>query len=321
MTDVTGSVIHTGQAIVDLTLQVDALPAAGSDTFARGWSLQPGGGFNVMAAARREGVSVVYTGAHGTGLFGDLVRKAMTTEGVQILAEVTADTDTGFCVAVVDDHAERTFVSTLGAEAGPDIAVLNAAQVSSGDVVYVSGYSLYHTRNGSMLASWLPTVAPSVQIVVDSSPMIGEVGPERLTVAIETATLWTLNRTEAQALLSRLHGAHLEPLTDEDLACHLKARVPGSVVLRAGAHGCWIVDHDRPPVHVPSLPVTAVDTNGAGDTHSGVLCAGLCRGETLLEACRRANAAAALSVTRHGPATAPTRDETSHALSAHNNRA
>jgi sugar/nucleoside kinase (ribokinase family) len=52
-----------------------------------------------------------------------------------------------------------------------------------------------------------------------------------------------------------------------------------------------------------------VDTNGAGDTHCGVLAAELLQGATLLDAAVRANAAAALSVTRPGPATAPGRAE------------
>jgi ribokinase len=42
------------------------------------------------------------------------------------------------------------------------------------------------------------------------------------------------------------------------------------------------------------------DTIGAGDTFTGALAAALARGEPLAGAMRWANAAAALSVTRHG---------------------
>jgi sugar/nucleoside kinase (ribokinase family) len=63
------------------------------------------------------------------------------------------------------------------------------------------------------------------------------------------------------------------------------------------------------PVLVPGFPVRAVDTNGAGDTHGGVLAAALSRGDDVLDAARRANAAAAIAVTRWGPATAPTAAE------------
>ena len=58
---------------------------------------------------------------------------------------------------------------------------------------------------------------------------------------------------------------------------------------------------------VPAPVVEAVDTTGAGDTHAGVFIAGLADGLSPARAAARANAAAAFSVTRPGPATSPTR--------------
>jgi sugar/nucleoside kinase (ribokinase family) len=60
---------------------------------------------------------------------------------------------------------------------------------------------------------------------------------------------------------------------------------------------------------VPGFAVGVVDTNGAGDAHSGAFIAALAAGAADAAAARSANAAAALSVTRRGPATAPTREE------------
>ena len=60
-------------------------------------------------------------------------------------------------------------------------------------------------------------------------------------------------------------------------------------------------------MHIPAPAVTAVDSTGAGDTHAGVFLAALADGLDPPAAARRANAAAAWSVTRPGPATSPTR--------------
>ncbi len=84
---------------------------------ARGSQLTPGGGFNVMAAAARQGLPVAYAGAHGTGPFADLARAGLAAEGIEVLLPAKPDTDTGFVVALVDDAAERTFVTSRGAEA------------------------------------------------------------------------------------------------------------------------------------------------------------------------------------------------------------
>src|SRR5699024_6861869 len=85
-------------------------------------------------------------------------------------------------------------------------------------------------------------------------------------------------------------------------------------VLRVGARGAFLAGPGTPATAVPAPEVDAVDTNGAGDAHTGVLCAQLAAGEELLSAVRRAGVAAALAVTRHGPATAPSAPETDAAL-------
>jgi sugar/nucleoside kinase (ribokinase family) len=67
---------------------------------------------------------------------------------------------------------------------------------------------------------------------------------------------------------------------------------------------------------VRGFPVTPVDTNGAGDTHTGAFLAALASGAGPAEAARRANAAAAFSVTRRGPATGPTTAELARFLAS-----
>ena len=61
--------------------------------------------------------------------------------------------------------------------------------------------------------------------------------------------------------------------------------------------------------YLPGHPQRPVDTNGAGDTHTGVLLAERAGGSSWADAAARANAAGAIKVTRRGPDTAPTRAE------------
>ncbi len=61
--------------------------------------------------------------------------------------------------------------------------------------------------------------------------------------------------------------------------------------------------------HIPAPAGAAVDPTGAGDAHSGGFLAGLAAGLPVGDAARRANAAAALTVTRSGAAVSPTRAE------------
>jgi sugar/nucleoside kinase (ribokinase family) len=70
--------LYLGNVVVDIVLDVPALPRRGGDVLARGSQLTPGGGFNVMTAAARQGLPVAYAGAHGSGPFGDLARAGRT---------------------------------------------------------------------------------------------------------------------------------------------------------------------------------------------------------------------------------------------------
>jgi sugar/nucleoside kinase (ribokinase family) len=61
---------------------------------------------------------------------------------------------------------------------------------------------------------------------------------------------------------------------------------------------------------VPGVPVTVVDTTGAGDAHLGAFIAALAAGRDAEAAARRANVVAALTIARRGPASSPTAEET-----------
>ncbi len=304
----TGRVIHTGQAIVDLVMRIDAVPEPGGDTFARWHHFAVGGGFNVMAAAARDGAAVLYAGGHGTGPFGDQVRAALAGEGIVTPAAPDPALDTGFCVALVDDTAERTFVSTLGAEGRVTVEHYRAAVPAAGDVVYLTGYSLLHEDARAALLTWLPELGPEVRLVFDPSPVVAELPLDLLRTVAGLVTVWSGNARESRLVADRL-GAPLPGTGPEQDAAHLAGLLGCTVLLRDGSRGAVLAGPDRAPVHLPAPGVDAIDTNGAGDAHCGVLCAALADGQDLTTAVRRANVAAALAVTREGPATAPTRAE------------
>ena len=87
------------------------------------------------------------------------------------------------------------------------------------------------------------------------------------------------------------------------------------MLVRTGPDGCLLAFSATNTVAVPGFHVAELDTNGAGDTHTGAFIAALAAGADARQAARHANAAAALSVTRRGPATAPTANELAQFLS------
>ena len=323
----TGRVIHTGQVVIDLTLRIEALPEPGGDVFADEAGMGLGGGYNVLVAARRLGVETLFAGTLGRGPFSQAADAGFAAIGaVHVGARV--DGDLGYCVAMTDARAERTFVSAAGAETRDPLDAFDRLEVGAEDVVYVSGYSLAHAANTAALERLVRRLVGSAgrtgdggggrssgggaaggrpgAVLFDVSPMVGTASMESLEMVGALDPIWSLNEREAGILAARL-GLDA-PDGDRAATAEALARRLGLVLVRAGASGSWFVSDDG-LIRTPSVPVKPVDTNGAGDAHSGVLAAALARGVALPVALRWANVAGALSTTRRGPATCPTEKE------------
>eukprot|EP00659_Diplonema_papillatum_P022269 gene22269-34147_t len=279
-------------------MSLDTLPATGGDVLANSASFEAGGGFNVMAAARRNGLPVVYLGRHGTGRFGDLARAAMQAEGIEMALAASDDKDTGLCVSLTEATTERTFISHIGAEGDLLAQDLANAVPRDDDYVYVSGYSLLLEGKAQALLDWLLALPRQITVVFDPGPLVKAPDSALMVALLPRIDIWTSNGPEALAFTgaSDLAGALLK------LNEHLPADT--LLVVRDGPNGCWISRNGQAE-HVPGFKVQAVDSNGAGDAHAGVFIAGLANGLAPAVAARRANAAAALAVTRWGPATSP----------------
>jgi sugar/nucleoside kinase (ribokinase family) len=304
--------VFAGEAIVDVVMRVPALPPRGGDILATSCEVLAGGGFNVMAAAARQDLPVLYAGGHGTGPWGDVVRAALAAEGIGLLRPADPDRDTGFDVALVEPDAERTFVTHLGAESVPGPGTWDEVPAGPGDAVYVSGYGLAAPDSGRALGDWAASLPSGALLFLDPGPLVAQIPAAVLDPVLSRCDWLSCNHREA-ALLT---GAGLTGTSSADApgdpaeaARRLLARgAAANILVRAGAAGCYVAPLASPAaVHVRAPTVTAVDTTGAGDAHSGVFLAALADGLPPLGAAARANAAAALSVTRPGPATSPTR--------------
>ena len=230
---------------------------------------------------------------------------AGSADSSQYIAQTDAES-----IALTDADAERTFVSVRGAETRLGPHGFDNVAVGAGDVAIFSGYTLIHRSAEALSAFMRRTADHDFPAVFDTSPVIGQITDAQLAELVSYRPIWTCNEREGGILAERLGLGRTAPQTDNGGLCAaLCDALHAPVVLRAGRGGAWVGSEDGTVEPVPGFPVTAVDTNGAGDCHTGVICAELCRGTDLVRAVRLANAAAAIAVTRHGPATCPTRGE------------
>lgn len=311
-----GRVVLMGQILVDRVLQGTGPIYGGGSERARDAGTHVGGGFNALVAARRMGAEAVSLSPIGTGPHASLIEEALKREGIVDAGPRVEGVDNGFCIALIDHRAERTFISTKGAETmTPTSAWANFVQtMSPHDVLYIDGYLMDHPANKEAAEAALRVLPEGVRVILDVSPVIGI--PESLPAH---HAIISMNSVEARAIAKRSQLDGYLPF--DSLSWRLAQTLGHDTLIRLGASGAFFAryaspDSETSAAQIPTPTIDAVDTNGAGDAHTGVLAASLALGIPLERGLVLANCAGALASTTVGPATCPQRPQIETAADA-----
>ena len=114
------------------------------------------------------------------------------------------------------------------------------------------------------------------------------------------ATLLTPNLSEFEAVVGRCKTD--EELVERGLQLMREFELTALLVTRS-EQGMTLLQHDQPPLHMPTQAQEVYDVTGAGDTVIGVLATCIAAGTSLEEACFLANAGAGVVVGKLGTST------------------
>ena len=317
-----GRVVLMGQILVDRVLTMTTEFYGTYTKWVTDEGPHVGGGLNALVAARRMGAEAISLSPIGEGPNASLIEQALAREGIVDAGPRVEGVDNGFCVALIDRRAERTFISTKGAETmAPASAWADFTRtMTPHDVLYVDGYLMDHPANREAAEAALRALPEGVRVVLDVSPVIGI--PDGLPT---DGVIVSMNHREAQEIAHQRGEASVRDQCREprEAARAMVSLLHRPVLVRAGAQGAYICMPAQPAVNttdgvtaIPTPRVEAIDTNGAGDAHSGVLAASLAQGIPLERALLLANCSGALSTTVVGPASCPTRDQIEAAADA-----
>ncbi len=273
------TLFNLGSINVDKVYRVSHLPGPGETLAATGFQQGLGGkGANMSVAAARAAARITHIGAVGAD--GRWAVERMMEYGVDTRHIAVTETATGHAIICVDDAGENSIVLFPGANRIISDAMIGQAlsQASPGDTLIMQ-----NETNGQVTAARMARDL-GLHVAYAAAPFEASAVQE----VLELIDLLVLNEVEATQLETET-GSNLEDLGVSD------------IIVTLGSKGCrWLSDEGV--MHFDAIPVTPVDTTGAGDTFTGYLVAGLDRKMPMAQAIGLATRAAALMVTRHGTA-------------------
>jgi 2-dehydro-3-deoxygluconokinase len=284
-------IVAIGEAMVEFNQTTPGEP-----TFLQGFG---GDTSNAIIAAARAGARCSYVTAVGDDSFGHSLLQLWREAHIDIAQaaiDKVAPTGVYFVTHGPAGH-EFSYRRAGSAAARMTLSAVQRDAIASSKILHLSGISLAispHARAQCMEALRVAKAA-GAQISFDSNLRL---------------KLWSL--ADARAVMQEVIAQTdiFLPSLDDVMALSglqaPQAMVQWShalgaktVVLKLGAKGV-LVSHQGALSRIPALRVQAVDATGAGDCFAGNLLARMCLGDSVPQAARYANAAAALAVQGFG---------------------
>lgn len=297
----TPRVVVVGSAMIDLIAKVDRMPMLGETLVGLSFQQGFGGkGANQAVMAALLGADVTFVGRLGADDFGrstldNLRRFGIRTESVWLDDEMPS----GVAPITVDANGRNAIVIVPGAN-GRLTAVDVAAATADIREAHVVVCQCEVPEEADLAAFKLAKNAGAITILnpAPARPITTEL--------LELTDVLIPNETE----VSGLTGFTVDSVESaRQAASLLRDRGVRSVVVTLGERGA-VVDTESGVTVIKAIQVTSIDSTGAGDAFVGTLAAELGAGSPLVLAAKRANAVAALSVTRPGTQTSfPTRED------------
>lgn len=240
-----------------------------------------GSASNFVTCLSRQGLNTSILARVGNDKFGEIARKKLSQKDVDVTRLITIKGRTGIAFIAVDDEAERSIYTYMGANADFKLEKEDINYINSPDLVHVTGMYYEVVEEASKHAKLLSFNPGSI---------LSSYGLKKLNKIIKRTDVLFLNKKEV-TLLTNMK-------IDDGARLLIELGVP-IVVVTMGKDGA-ILYTSKEVIKTPAKPVKALDTTGAGDTFAAGFLASFLKDQDLKECLSFANQLAAQCVQNLG---------------------
>lgn len=251
---------------------------------------------NSVFVAGQFGQRGHHLGVVGSDELGQFTQNDYLAQGIGHSFDTTSvEGDTACCLVLITPDGERTMLTYLGVSADFSKVVNHETILRDAKTIMIEGYLLADDTAFSSIESVIYPVCrdagANVALTLSDAGVVGYVRDRFLTLLAPPIDFLFCNQSEAQAL-SRA--------TDPDhVVAFFRDHAIGEVVITDGARGVTVITETE-GIQVPTSPVKAVDTTGAGDAFAGAYIANRHQMVPIHEACVAAHRVAGMVVGHYG---------------------
>ena len=252
-----------------------------------------GSAANTIIGIAGFGGKTVYAGKIGNDENGNALQADLKSLGVDLVVTPADGGQTGTCVVLITDDAQRTMLTNLAVSAtlGPDD--ICEESIKNSQYVYIEGYlfSVDEPRDAAMRAIELAKKHNvKVAFTVSDPFLIGLFRDQFLELIRGPVDLVFCNEEEAKSLIGN----------DDIQQCAQELNsYAESVAITLGPNGSLIMNEGN-AYNIDGVPTDAIDTTGAGDMYAGGILYGITNGLSWQQSGRLASHASSRVVSQLG---------------------
>ena len=283
-----------GAAIIDIIMKIKRLPKSGEDILCSETVSTVGGcAYNVAGTLRGFDVDHDLFVPVGRGMYGDMIAGDLEKLGYRILIR-EEESDNGYCLCLVEEDGERTFITVKGAEGRFRPSWFEQLSQDAYDSIYVAGYQVCGA-SGRVISDWMAGAKDRMKakrVFFAPGPVITDIDQAVMERILSVGPILHLNEKEA--------FDYAKQTSVEDCLRYLYGLNHNLVVVTMGASGTMYYDGSVMR-QVPAYKTQVKDTIGAGDSHVAAMIAGYSKGLDTEQCVRLANRVASAIVSIQGP--------------------
>lgn len=251
-----------GATILDITLKMDKLPLSGEDVYVNSQSMSIGGcAYNVANIIGHFGINHTLFSPIGNGTYAKIIEEKLLEN--KFSSEIKSDEmDNGYCLCLVENNGERTFLTIPGIESEFKKEWFSKLNIEDYNSVYVSGYEI-EGNGGENIIQFLEE-NKQLTLFYAPGPRINYISKEKHDRIFKLNPIVHLNEKEILEFTKEknyiIAVKNLSKLTNN------------TIIVTLGDKGAFVKSRDEEKL-INTVKVKQIDTTGAGDSHIGTIIA------------------------------------------------